>query len=282
VTSAVLAFDARVTPAREDLASEALEGLVRAPRFVAPKPMRVAAPDTAVRAGPDRWAEQVDQLLFGEVFEVLESDGRFAWGQAARDGYVGFVESQALSADLLEPTHRVVALRTFAFAEPSIKSRPFGPLSLNALVTVIDEQDALLQVEGAGWVAAGHLAPVGGAFASPADVAERFLGAPYLWGGRDSLGLDCSGLVQQSLYAAGRACPRDSDQQAAMGHTVDRAALARGDLVFWRGHVGMMLDGARLIHANAHHMAVAVEPLAEAISRIAAKAGGEPTAFRRP
>jgi hypothetical protein len=243
--------------------------------------MRVAGLSTSLRAAPDAWAEQLDALLFGERFEVLDIDGRFAWGQAARDGYVGFVETAALSADLLEPTHRVTALRTFAFADPSIKSRPFGPLSLNALVAVIDEDAQLLQVEGAGWVAARHLAPIGQDFAAPADVAERFVGTPYLWGGRDSLGIDCSGLVQQSLYAAGLACPRDSDQQAELGRPIDREALARGDLVFWRGHVGMMLDEARLIHANAHHMAVAVEPLDEAIARITARGGGEPTAMRR-
>ncbi len=277
-----MTFDPRLVPARVDLASEALEGFVRAPRFVTPRPMRVAAPEAGLRAGPDGWAEQVDQLLFGEVFDVLDIDGRFAWGQASRDGYVGFVETLALSPDLLEPTHRVVALRTFGFSEPSIKSRAFGPISINALVSVIDEEGPLLQVEGAGWIAGAHLAPVGEAFESHADVAERFAGTPYLWGGRDSLGIDCSGLVQQALYAAGLACPRDSDQQAALGQSVDPADIARGDMVFWRGHVGMMLDETRLIHANAHHMAVAIEPLAEAVARIMARGGGEPTAYRRP
>jgi cell wall-associated NlpC family hydrolase len=276
-----MTFDRRITPAREDLASEALEGLVRAPRFVEPRPMRVAGVAASLRAAADPWAEQRDALVFGERFDVLAVDGRFAWGQAVRDGYVGYVEASALSADLVEPTHRVRALRTFAFAQPSIKTRPFGPISLNALVAVIGEEAGLLQVEGAGWIAARHLAPIGDDFEPPADVAERFVGTPYLWGGRDSLGIDCSGLVQQALYAAGLACPRDSDQQAGLGDPVDRADLARGDLVFWRGHVGMMLDETLLVHANAHHMAVAVEPLDAAASRIADAGGGEPTALRR-
>jgi cell wall-associated NlpC family hydrolase len=139
----------------------------------------------------------------------------------------------------------------------------------------------MLRAEGAGWIPARHLAPIGADFSEPAATAERFLGTPYLWGGRDSVGIDCSGLVQQALYAAGLACPRDSDLQAQLGSAVDAGDLARGDLVFWRGHVGMLLDEARLIHANAWHMAVAIEPLAEAVERIARRGGGEPIAFRR-
>jgi cell wall-associated NlpC family hydrolase len=274
--------DPRLTLARADLAEGALEGLVRAARFEAARQMRLVVPATAVRAGPDARAEQVDQLLFGEGFEVLEVAEGWAWGQAARDGYVGWVLAAGLAAAAPEPTHRIIALRTFAYAEPSIKSPASGPFSLNALLTATggEARGDLLHTD-AGWIAAAHLAPVGADFADPADTAERFLGTPYLWGGRDSLGLDCSGLVQQAFYAAGRACPRDSGPQSALGRSVEPGDLGRGDLVFWRGHVGLMLDAEGLIHANAHHMAVAVEPLAQAVRRIAAAGGGQPTAFRR-
>ena len=144
------------------------------------------------------------------------------------------------------PTHWVRALRTFAFAEPSIKARAIGALSLNALVTVDDRNGRLAKVAGLGWVAADHLAGLGDWSQDPATVAERYLGAPYLWGGRDSIGLDCSGLVQQAFYACGRAAPRDSDQQRALGVEVapggELSGLQRNDLAFWRGHVGIMLD----------------------------------------
>ncbi len=273
--------DPRLTLAAPDLASLALEGRARAERFEATTPMRLIVPATAVRSAPGPDAEQVDQLLFGEVFEALKVQDGFAWGQAARDGYVGWVAAAGLAGGRLAPTHRIIAPRTFAFTRPSIKAPARGPFSLNALVTVTEIEAALARAEGAGWMPLAHLAPIGAAFADPADVAERFLGTPYLWGGRDSLGLDCSGLTQQAFYAAGRACPRDSDLQAGLGTPVAREDLARGDLVFWRGHVGMMLDAIRLIHANAHHMAVAIEPLAEAEGRIAARGGGDPTGYRR-
>jgi len=274
-------FDARLTLTRPGLASAALEGLTRAERFEAPRAMRLIVPAAPLRAAPRLDAEQVDQLLFGEIFEVLDLEEGFAWGQAARDGYVGWVEAAALSPRMLEPTHRVRALRAFAFASPSIKSPARGPFSLNALVRVGEVEGPLAFVEDAGWIARSHLAEIGRDFEAMADVAERFLGTPYLWGGRDSLGVDCSGLVQQAAYAAGQACPRDTDLQASRGTPVAPAELARGDLVFWRGHVGMMLDGERLLHANAHHMAVAIEPLAEAVVRIAAAGGGQPTAYQR-
>lgn len=274
--------DGRLIAARADLASQELEGLVRARRFVEPSPRCVISPRAALRAGPADDAEQVSQLIFGEAFDVLDARDGYAWGQAQRDGYVGWAPASALSCEIIEPTHRVIAVRTFAFAGPTIKSASFGPISLNALVRIGEAQAELLHAEGAGWIPARHLAPIGEAFTEPAATAETFQGTPYLWGGRDSMGLDCSGLTQQALWAGGLACPRDSDHQQAVGAAANPAELKRGDLVFWRGHVGMMLDAARLIHANAYHMAVAVEPLAEAASRISVRGGGDPLAYRRP
>jgi cell wall-associated NlpC family hydrolase len=269
--------DSRLTLARDDLADAALQGLVKAERFDKAEAFHCVAAATAIRRAPDPQAEQLDQLLFGETFRVLESKGGWAWGQAGRDGYVGQVRLDDLEAGAVVATHRVSALRAYAFSRPDLKSRPAALLSFNALVAVEAKDGKYLKVEGSGWIAAVQLQPVGLVEADPAAVAERFLGAPYQWGGRESLGLDCSGLIQQALHACGRFCPRDSDQQQALGCAIGPADLARGDLVFWKGHVGMMLDAERLIHANAFHMQVQVEPLAEAVARI-----GEPVACRRP
>lgn len=273
--------DPRLTPARADLASRALEGVVPAAAYVDAKPMRMARAGGGIHVRPDLAAERQDHLLFGEVFDVLEVQDGFAWGQARRDGYVGFVEAAALAPDVQLPTHRVAAIRTYAFAEPSIKTQALGPYSLNSLVTVEAREGRFAKLMGSGWVVETHLSPVGVFEADPAAVAERFLGAPYLWGGRESLGLDCSALVQQALMACGKSCPRDTDLQQALGGAVDPADLTRGDLVFWKGHVAMMLDGRRIIHANAHHMCVAIEPLAEAVARITPNSG-PPVAYRRP
>ena len=273
--------DPRTTLARDDLASADLETLVRAARYVEPTIARVIRSSAAVHRSAAVGAGQVDQLLFGELFDRIACVDAIAWGRARRDGYVGFVDASALSSGLRSPTHRVGVLRTFAFEAPSIKSPAAGHLSLNSLVEVAEEDGALALVADFGWVPGRHLTPIGTFATDPATIAEQFVGTPYLWGGRDSLGLDCSGLVQQSLYACGLACPRDSDQQAMLGHATPDAALRRGDLVFWRGHVGMMLDGERLIHANGHHMAVAIEPLAVAVARIDSFEGRRPIACRR-
>lgn len=275
--------DPRTTLARPDLASRALEGLVPAAAYADPQVMVAIAPAAALRRAPDAAAEQLDQVLFGELFEVLETKGGFAWGQARRDGYVGFVEAAALAPAGAAPDRRVTAIRTYAFAEPNIKSRALGPISINSLIAVEAREGRFVKAAASGWIVEQHLAPIGQAFETDAAaVAERFLGAPYLWGGRESLGLDCSGLVQQVLFACGRACPRDTDQQEAAFAPIGRESLRRGDLVFWRGHVAMMLDAARIIHANAHHMAVAAESLEQVIARVSAAGGGEPTGFRRP
>ena len=272
--------DPRITPWRDGIAARSLEGVMEAEVYLDPKAMSCVAPASALRAAPDANSEQMDQLLFGERFEVLEEEGAWRFGQAARDGYVGFVEASALSPAGPLPTHRVAAIRTYAFAEPSIKTRALGPYSINALVAVDAVEGRLARVVGAGWMTASHLALIGTYEEDWATVAERFLGAPYLWGGRESLGLDCSGLVQQALFACGRACPRDADQQEALGVALEAADFSRGDLVFWKGHVAIGLGDGRIVHANGHHMATAIEPLAEAITRIGA-GGSQPTSFRR-
>lgn len=281
MTAVLEAPDPRVTPLRDGIASRSLEGLVRAEVYLDPTAMVCATPAAGVHRAPDAASEQMDQLLFGEAFDVVEEEGAWLWGQARRDGYVGFVAASALAAPAPEPTHRVAVPRTYAFAEPSIKARAVGPYSMNALVTVEAWEGRLAKVAGAGWMAAGHLAPIGEFETDWAAVAERFLGAPYLWGGRESLGLDCSGLVQQALFACGLACPRDADQQAGLGQAIGRDAFRRGDLVFWDGHVAIGLDADRIVHANGYHMMVAIEPLDEAVARIAAAGVGAPTGFRR-
>ena len=274
--------DSRTLLARPDLADAKLEGLLRAARFEAPRRLACRAPSAGILQTPDAGAEQLDQILLGETFDVLETAHGWAWGQARRDGYVGYVALDALAKAETAPTHRVQALRTFGFSRPDLKSPPLGAYSLNALVAIEGEAKGFLDAGAAGWIFKAHLAPIGEVETDPAAVAKRFVGVPYLWGGRDSVGMDCSGLVQQALYACGRACPRDSDQQLAAFPETAADALARGDLVFWKGHVGMMLDGERLIHANGHHLATAIEPLSEAIDRIRAAGAGEPLGFRRP
>jgi cell wall-associated NlpC family hydrolase len=274
--------DPRITPWRDGIAARSLEGVLEAEVYLDPKAMTCVAAATGIRARADANSEQMDQLLFGERFEVIEEEGGWLFGQAARDGYVGFVEASALKPAGPMPTHRVTALRTYAFAEASIKSRASGPFSINSLVAVEAVEGKLAKVAGAGWITAAHLEPIGSEFEDDwAGVAQRFLGAPYLWGGRESLGLDCSGLVQQALFACGRACPRDTDQQAETGVEIRAEDFGRGDLVFWNGHVAIGLGDGLVVHANGHHMATAIEPLAEAITRIGATPTGQPTGYRR-
>lgn len=273
--------DRRLTLARDGLADQRLRGLVSAERFAAATPMQASANVASIRKAPAPDAEQEDQLIFGERFDVLfETDG-FAFGQARRDGYVGYITSDALSAPVLPPTHRVSALRTYAFSAPDIKSAIVGLYSLNALVTVEAREGRFVRGARSGWFIDHHLAPIGTGETDPVAVALRFVGSPYQWGGRESLGLDCSALVQQALAACNRACPRDTDQQRAFFPEVAQSERRRGDLVFWPGHVGMLLDPHTLLHANAHHMATAVEPLDQALARIAAAGMGAPLGYRR-
>ncbi len=273
--------DPRLTLRCGDVADARLEGVVEAARYEVTRPMRCIATSAAIRKAADAASEQQDQLVFGEAFDVLEAEGDFAFGQARRDGYVGWVEASALTEGALSPTHWVSARSTLAFTKPDLKSPPAMALTMNSLAVVDGREGRFAHVEGAGWVPEAHISPIAEYQDDPAAVALRFRGAPYFWGGRESVGLDCSGLVQQAHYACGLPSARDTDMQASLGAPVEASALRRGDLVFWKGHVGMMADGETLLHANAHHMATEGEPLSAAIERVAAAGAGQPVGFRR-
>ncbi|BAQ43576.1 peptidase P60 [Methylobacterium aquaticum] len=280
--SADAPLDPRLTPARPDLADERLRGRVAADRYVAGTTHRIRVPVAPLRRAPDPAAALDSEALLGEAATVYEVRDGFAFAQLSADGYVGYLPAEALGPVDPAPTHRVSALRTFLYPAADLKRPVVGALSLGARVAVAGREGAYARLADGRFAWAGHLAALDAVEPDVAATALRFLGVPYLWGGRSSLGLDCSGLVQTALAAAGIAAPRDSDQQeAALGEavpvTADLAGLRRGDLVFWRGHVGMMLDEARLIHANGHHMAVAIEPLAEAEGRIRAGRTGPGT-----
>jgi cell wall-associated NlpC family hydrolase len=276
-------FDPRTTPARPDLAARHLEGQVTAARFVDGTAREVRDESAPLRREPTPDAPLDTEALKGERVTVYETDDEgWCWGQLDRDGYVGWLPANALAAPGPPATHCVMALRTLAFPGPSIKLPPLAGFSLGCRLVVI-RTEGQLAVTPSGYVPARHLAPVDAHAADFVAVAERFLGVPYLWGGKTSLGVDCSGLVQVALTAAGIACPRDSDmQERALGEAVaiDPAQLRRGDLVFWKGHVAIARDGASLLHANAFHMAVAVEPVDEAVRRIAA-GGSAVTSVKR-
>ena len=250
MSPAAAPFDPRTTLARPDLAEQALEGLVRAGSYRAVVPMRGVRPVSDLCAEAEAGSERLDQLVFGEVFDVLDRRGDRVWGRARRDGLVGWMDAAALKPSARLATHRVV----------SVKAR----LPLNALIVEDDD------------VEDEALAPVGEFETDPVAVAERLLGVPHQLGARSSVATDCSGLVQQALYACGLAGPRHADQQAELGRAVHRDETRRGDLVVWlsppgdhawTGHSALMLDADRVIHATGHHGAVVIEAFAVADAR---------------
>lgn len=259
--------DRRLTAARPDLAASSLKGQVEAARFVDGEPATPTRGHLSLRADPSEDATQVSELLFGEIVTVYERKGGWAWLQASADCYVGYARDDGLGLTFAADARVAVPL-TPLLAAPEVKAPILDLLPLNARVKRADSHGNFVRVAH-GFVAARALAPLENAAPDFVTVAEQFLHVPYVWGGKTFAGLDCSGLIQVALQAAGTACPRDTDMmEVALGQQIAPEHLKRGDLVFWRGHVGVMRDADTLLHANAFHMQVTSETLKAVLARI--------------
>ncbi len=273
--------DPRLTPARPDLAAAHLRGEIEAARYVAGRPVHVRVGLADLRRKPSREAAIDTQALYGEDVTLYDEHEGWAWVQLANDGYVGYLPRDALADGAANATHRICVNRSFVYPAADVKAPIVAALPLGAVVRVADEQGDFAGLADGGFVFARHLARRDHRVNDFVAVAEGLIGCAYLWGGKSSLGVDCSGLVQIALAEAGVAAPRDTDlQEGALGSPVSEGR--RGDLVFWKGHVGIMRDARVLLHANAHYMLVVSEPLDVARDRIRQKGGGEITSIKRP
>lgn len=272
-------MDRRMVLANARVAHIALQGQVEAPKFAGVSLAEVATPLADLLAEPG--GARTRQLLLGDGFEVLELHDGHAFGRAIKDGYCGYIREAALCA----PTgvsHWVAAPGSHLYSRPRIQAPGARWVSLGSRVRVLGQTGEFAETPH-GFVPTGHLQMLGNWHPEPVEVAGLFLGVPYLWGGNSMAGIDCSGLMQVAMLGCGQTCPADSDQQQALGAEIPAGeALQRGDLVFWQGHVGMMVDAELLIHANGYFMATVIEPLSVAMTRIEGATGGRVIARRRP
>ncbi len=263
-------LDPRIHPYRSDIAAQSLRGRVEADRFVSGRVLAMTRGVEPLRKAPAGDAERMTDLRYGDSYTSYEIKDGWHWGQCERDGYVGYAREDGFSEMPFCQTHRVKKLTSFLFPEASIKSSPLDMLTFLSGVEVVGHDGAFSKLKSGGFVHSHHLTPISDW--QEGDVvfnAGRMLGVPYLWGGNTPKGMDCSGLVQLACETAGRSCPRDSDMQAAeLGTEIqDVSRLHRGDIVFFNGHVGFMTDANTLLHANAYHGCVAVEPLQDVVAR---------------
>jgi len=276
-----LELDPRVTPLRRDLAASSLKGRVKADQYQDGTEYQLVHGLTNLHIRPDNKSVLTSQLLYGEHFMVYEIKDGWAWGQAIQDNYVGYCRADALSPDLFHSTHHVTNLCSHIYTAPDPKSPPVGQVFMMSGVSVLNEvpTSGFVQLADGNWICATQISNIHGT--SPVSEALKFLYAPYLWGGKSSSGLDCSALTQLAFAAVGISVPRDSDQQAKVIGTrlLDDDVPQQGDIAFFPGHVGFMLDDMHLLHANAHHMRVSIDPLREVIDIVSFQTDEPPLTF---
>ena len=263
-------FDPREYAYKADLAADYMRGLICCQKFVVGEMFQVKINVASLKKAPDQSSEQVSELLFGEEVIIYEIVDAWAWGQSQTDGYVGYVSMDHISSKVQENTHEVTALRAFVYRQPDIKAPTITCLSMSSQLSITHSKGLFAHIENLGWIFEKSIRALGGIESDFVSVAQKFTGTPYLWGGRSSFGIDCSGLVQLSLRGVGVLCPRDTDQQASsVGSPINDeiTKLLRGDLIFMNGHVAIMVDRHTILHANAFHMSVELESLDGFLSR---------------
>jgi len=261
-------FDTRITPIRRDLASTAYKAIVKRKKYVTAKLATVKSAFTPLYS--NKGSKLSTQLLYGEECDVFETKNGWSWIQSRRDNYVGYTPTINLTRKIYKPNSKVISLRTVIYTKPDIKSVTKGYLSFNSLVEVIEIKGKYSLIKNLGWCPSLDLVKIKSSKFNHIDLSKQYLDTPYLWGGRDSMGIDCSGLVQNLHQINNRPFPRDTDMQEIFvtNEVKYEKDLKAGDLVFWKGHVAMMIDNSNIIHANAFHMKTAIEPLSTAKKRI--------------
>ena len=261
-------FDSRITPIRRDLASAVYKAIVKRKKYVNAKLATVKSAFSPLYS--NKGSKLSTQLLYGEECDVFETKNGWSWIQSRRDNYVGYTPSIHLTRKTYKPNSKVISLRTVIYTKPDIKSVTRGYLSFNSLVEVIKIKGKYSLIKNLGWCPSLDLVKIKSSKFNHIDLSKQYLDTPYLWGGRDSMGIDCSGLVQNRPQINNRPFPRDTDMQEIFvtNEVKYEKDLKAGDLVFWKGHVAMMIDNSNIIHANAFHMKTAIEPLSTAKKRI--------------
>ena len=243
--------------------------------------MRNNLPFINVYIKKNKKSEVVTQLLYGETFKKLEQKGSWLKIKNDSDNYKGYIQNKLFSLKQ-KNTHKICVLCSNLYSEPNNKNKIKKKLSFGSKIKVLNNKKSFYKFDNL-WIKKKDVKKINFKTKDNFRNIDKFINVKYKWGGKNFSGVDCSGLVQLFLNFNNKFCPRDAkDQIKYFKKKIKINNVKKNDLIFWKGHVAIILSKKKLVHAYGPLKKTTLMPLNKTINRIYKTAKLKVIGIRRP
>ncbi len=218
------------------------------------------SPVANINSKPSEKSEITSQILYGEKFKILSKKNGWLKIKTNFDNYVGFIKKSKFNKNF-KPTNKICKLKSKIFKKINNKFVPTNNfLYFASGISIKNFNKDYVEFERNKWIKKKDIKKIDHYEKNYIKIVKLFLGSKYLWGGKTSIGIDCSALIQIYFYYNRVFFPRDTKDQIKFCKKKSKKKLYRGDIIFWKGHVGMCIDRSKFIHAYGPKKKVLIMP----------------------